>query len=92
MSTKQLGHDRRVLLRKFPKLCKAVSQKYSEYKKNIALQKIDQYCLEVEAIATKLHSQGIYPSEITVSSFMDKPGYFRYEEVRNTLRNFLNKI
>ncbi len=90
--SKQLGHDRRVLLRKFPELCRAVSQKYSEYKKNTSIDKINQYCLEVEAIATKLHSQGIYPSEINVSSFIDKPGYFRYEEVRNTLRNFLDTI
>ena len=90
--SKQLGYDRRVLIRKFPELCKAISKKYLEYKKNISLNKIDRYCCEVEVIANKLHSQGIYPSEITVSKFLDKPGYFRYKKVRNTLKEFLDTI
>ena len=83
---------RRVLIRKFPELCIAISQKYLEYKKELSLNKIDRYCCEVEVIANNLHSQGIYPSEITVSKFLDKPGYFRYKKVRNTLKEFLDTI
>ncbi len=53
-----------------------------------SINKIKWYCLEVEAIAEQLDSQGIYPSEMIVSQYIDKPGYFRYKEVRNALKNF----
>ncbi len=90
--SQQLGYNRRVLQRKFPELCQSIAQKYLTHKKNKALEKINQYCLKVEAIATELYSQGIYPSEINVSQYINKPGYFRYKKVRNTLKKFLDRI
>ncbi|MGL5832857.1 MAG: TniQ family protein [Waterburya sp.] len=84
----ELGYDRRVLTKRFPKLCHKISQKYITNKKQYSQKKIKSYCLEVEAVARKLCLQGTYPSEITVSQYLDKPGYFRYKEVRNALKHF----
>ena len=86
----ELGYDRRVLTRKFPELCQKISQRYIANKKQYSQEKIKSYCLEVEAIAKKLYLQGIYPSEMSVSQHLDKPGYFRYKEVRNVLKHFQN--
>ncbi len=83
-----LGYNRRVLIRKFPELCQNISQRYIKSKKKFSKNKIKWYCLEVEEIAEQLYSQGIYPSEMIVSQYIDKPGYFRYQEVRNALKNF----
>lgn len=84
----ELGYDRRVLTRRFPELCHKISQKYITNKKQYSQKKIKSYCLEVEAVAMKLCLQGTYPSEMAVSQYLDKPGYFRYEEVRNALKHF----
>lgn len=75
----QLGYNRRVLTRKFPQLCQKISQRYIANKQQNSKQKIKSYCFEVETIAQKLYSQGIYPSELAVSQHLDKPGYFRYK-------------
>ena len=88
----ELGYDRRVLIRKFPKLCQKISQRYITNKKQDSQKKIKSHCLEVEAIARKLYLQGIYPSEVAVSQYIDKPGYFRYKEVRNALRHFQDNL
>lgn len=88
----RLGYDRRVLTRKFPQLCQKISQKYLANKQQNSQQKIKFYCLEVKAIAKKLYLQGIYPSEVAVSKHLDKPGYFRYKEVRNALKYFQDHL
>ncbi len=88
----RLGYDRRVLTRKFPELCQKISQRYIVNKQQNSQRKIRSYCLEVEAIAQKLYSQGIYPSEVAVSRHLDKPGYFRYKEVRNALKYFQDNL
>ena len=88
----RLGYDKRVLTRKFPELCQKISQRYIANKQRNSQRKIKSYCLEVEAIAQKLYSQGIYPSEVAVSRYIDKPGYFRYKEVRNALKDFQDKL
>lgn len=84
----KLGYDRRVLTRRFPELCHKISQRYIANKKQYSQKKIKSYCLEVEAVAMKLCLKGTYPSEMAVSQYLDKPGYFRYKEVRNALKHF----
>jgi DNA-binding XRE family transcriptional regulator len=88
----ELGYNRRVLTRKFPELCQKISQRHIVNKKQNSQKKIKSYCLEVEAIARKLYLQGIYPTEVAVSQYIDKPGYFRYKQVRNALKHFQNNL
>ena len=88
----ELGYDRRVLTRKFPELCQRISQRYIANKKQDSQRKIKFYCLEVESVATKLYLQGTYPSEVAVSQYLDKPGYFRYKEVRNALKHLQDNL
>lgn len=70
----------------------SISQRYITNKKQDSQRKIKSYCLEVESVATKLYLQGTYPSEVAVSQYLDKPGYFRYKEVRNTLKHLQDNL
>ena len=89
---KELGYDRRVITRKFPKICSKISQKYIANKKQNSQKMIQAYCVKVESVARKLYAQGIYPSEVVVSKHLDRPGYFRYKKVRNVLKSFQDSL
>jgi hypothetical protein len=83
---KRLGRDRRVLRRRFPELCMAISARYLEYKKEARTKRIKQCCEEVKQVVKKLYTQGIYPSEAHVSNILERPGCFRDKEVRAALQ------
>jgi hypothetical protein len=83
---KRLGYDKRVLRRRFPDLCRAISAQYLEYKKEARTQRIKQCCEEVKQVVKKLYAQGVYPSEAHVSKTLARPGCFRDKEVRAALQ------
>lgn len=78
---KRLGRDKRVLRRRFPELCMAISARYLEYKKEARTKRIKQCCEEVKQVVKKLYTQGVYPSEAHVSNILERPGCFRDKEV-----------
>ena len=82
---KRLGHDKRVLRRRFPELCRAISARYLEYKKEARAERIKQCCEEVQQAVKQLYTQGLYPSEANVSKLLARPGCFRDKEVRAAL-------
>jgi hypothetical protein len=83
---KRLGRDKRILRRRFPDLCIAISARYLEYKKEARAERIKQCCEEVQQVVKKLYTQGVYPSEANVSKILDQPGCFRDKEVRAALQ------
>ncbi|MEW6495062.1 MAG: TniQ family protein [Cyanobacteriota bacterium] len=83
---KHLGYDKRVLRRRFPGLCKAISAQYLEYKKEARAERIKQCCEEVQQAVKHLYTQGVYPSEANVSKTLARPGCFRDKEVRAALQ------
>ena len=83
---KRLGRDKRVLRRRFPELCMAISARYLEYKKEARTKRIKQCCEEVKQVVKKLYTQGVYPSEAHVSNILERPGCFRDKEVRAALQ------
>ena len=89
---KQLGYHRRTLTNNFPELCKAISANYLESRKRIHIQRIQEFCVEVEQAVLELNSQGIYPSEANVSKLLCKAGNFREKEVRNALSKARQRI
>ncbi len=89
---KSLGRDKRVLRRRFPDLCKAISARYLEYKKEARTERIKRCCEEVQQVVKKLHSQGVYPSEAHVSKILARPGCFRDKEVRAALQEARHQL
>ena len=89
---KRLGRDKRVLRRRFPELCRAISAQYLEYKKEARTERIKQCCEEVQQVVKKLHTQGIYPSEAHVSKILARPGCFRDKEVRAALQEARHQL
>jgi hypothetical protein len=83
---KHLGYDKRVLRRRFPGLCRAISAQYLEYKKEARAERIKQCCEEVQQAVKHLYTQGVYPSEANVSKTLARPGCFRDKEVRAALQ------
>lgn len=89
---RQLKVDRRTIFRNFPNLCRSISAKYLQYNKEAFSSEIQRCCQEVEAIVLKLHEQNIYPSESRVCEYISKPGHFRYQEVRDTLKQARKRL
>lgn len=83
---RRLGHDKRIIHRHFPNLCRAISAQYVEYKSQARLTRITQCCEKVQQAVKKLHAEGVYPTEARVSKFLDQPGCCRDKEVRAALR------
>ena len=83
---KHLGYDKRVLRRRFPGLCRAISAQYLQYKKEARAERIKQCCEEVQQAVKHLYTQGVYPSEANVSKTLARPGCFRDKEVRAALQ------
>lgn len=89
---RELGYHRKTLTKHFPELCKAISANYLESRKRIHIQRIQEFCVEVEQAVLELNSQGIYPSEANVSKLLCKAGNFREKEVRNALSKARQRI
>lgn len=83
---RQLGHDRRVIRRHFPSLCRAIAAKYILYKSSSRVKRIRQCCEQIQQIVKKLDAQGVQPSEAHVSKLLERPGCFRDQEIRGALR------
>jgi hypothetical protein len=66
---KRLGRDKRVLRRRFPELCIAISARYLEYKKEARTKRIKQCCEEVKQVVKKLYAQGVYPVKLMFQTF-----------------------
>ncbi|WP_335115154.1 TetR/AcrR family transcriptional regulator [Nostoc sp.] len=83
---KRLGYPKRVLYRHFPELCRAISAEYVKYIKESRIKRIEYCCAEVKQAVRQLHTEGIYPSEASISRLLAKPGCFRDKQVRAALR------
>ncbi|MDJ0597409.1 MAG: hypothetical protein QNJ37_00970 [Crocosphaera sp.] len=89
---RELGYHRRTLTKDFPELCQAISANYLGYRKNSHIERIEEFCVEVEQAVLELYSQGIYPSEANVSKHLSNAGNFRNKEVRNALSRARQRI
>ncbi|MEL4898583.1 hypothetical protein [Crocosphaera sp. Alani8] len=79
---KRLGHNKRVIYRHFPELCRSISARYLKYKQELRSRRITMACEQVQQIVQQIYAEGKYPTEALVSQFLEKPGIFRDREVR----------
>ena len=89
---KELKISRRTIYTYFPELCSNISAKYLEYRKITQQKNIDTICQEVRQIVYDLHSKGIFPSEQRVLKRISKPGFLRYEAVKQSFFKARNEL
>jgi hypothetical protein len=89
---KRIGHDKRIIHRHFPHLCRAISAEYLSYKKQARFKRIEQSCEQVRQAVKKLDSEGMYPTEARVSELLSQPGCFRDKEVRTALKEAKSEL
>jgi hypothetical protein len=54
--------------------------------KESRIKRIEHCCEEVKQAVRQVHTEGIYPSEATISRLLTKPGCFRDKQVRAALK------
>ena len=81
---KKLKISRRAIYNHFPELCRKISAKYLEYRKIKQQENVETACQEVRQIVYELHSEGRFPSEKRVLKRISKPGFLRYEAVKQS--------
>lgn len=90
-SMEQIARDlqinRRTIFHYFPELCRAISAKYSKYRKATHRQAIEKSCQEVREAVKQLHSEGQYPSHNKIEKLISRPGLLRYEEMKKAFAN-----
>jgi hypothetical protein len=50
------------------------------------LQAVKECCQEVQKAVRELYNQGKYPTEALVCEIIPQPGYLRYKQVRQALK------
>ncbi|MDJ0900456.1 MAG: TniQ family protein [Xenococcus sp. MO_188.B8] len=80
-----LGFHKRTISCHFPILCKAISAQYRCYRRSRTNERIKKCCQEVEQAVIDIFKSGRHPTEASVSKLISQPGYFRYQEVRDTM-------
>lgn len=89
---RELKINRRIIYRHLPELCKAISAKYIQHRRNSHKQFIEESCCEVQEITKRLHSEGIYPTENKVENLLSRPGFFRYKKVKKAFAEAKQKL
>jgi hypothetical protein len=70
----------------FPDLCRQISARYTNYRRASYLQAVKECCQEVQKAVRELYNQGKHPTEMLVCEIIPQPGYFRYKQVRQALK------
>ena len=77
---KKLGYDHSFLYKHLPELCRAISVRFEEYRTEQCEAKKRLLIREVRQATLKIHSQGIYPSQLRVRNLLAKPSSIRIPE------------
>lgn len=89
---KQSSFNRRTLYLHFPELCQKIAAKHSQYRNTMHLKAIEESCEEVRRAVYQLHSEGKFPSEQRVLKRVLKPGFFRYQVVKQSFFKARNEL
>ncbi|MEB9724363.1 hypothetical protein P4J62_08500, partial [Bacillus cereus] len=84
-----LGYDRKVLMSKFPEICRLIVNQHKEYciqqkhNRNVELMR------GVDKAVSSLQENELYPSRREVEKFLNKPGLLHERRIRE---EWLKKI
>ncbi|MFB2893296.1 TniQ family protein [Aerosakkonemataceae cyanobacterium BLCC-F50] len=82
---KRLGYNTRFLRRQFLDLCRAISERYIDYRKTVRTHTIEQLCKDVQQTALEIYAEGQEPTRSRVAKRLAKPAYFREKQVEAAL-------
>ncbi len=92
---KRVNRSASYLRRRFPEYSKQISTNYYRDRKQKTYTRIQQRCEEMRQTVLSLHSQGLYPSFVRVSSVLPSPGSARNPggccKVAQYIKRFKNK-
>lgn len=91
LAAKIVGHDRRVLYRKFPLQCKQISNRYKEYIKERSEQRIKQLKAEINQVFHLLINEGFYPSRRKIEDKLNKKGVLKEKVLQDYWKFLLAK-
>lgn len=77
----RLEYRRSQLCIAFPALTSAISARYLEHQRALALRRTEHRRNEVRRVVLALHEQGLYPSSTRVAKLLHPPVHFRHPEV-----------
>jgi hypothetical protein len=94
MSTiaRKLGYDHSFLCKYFPDLCRAISARFEAYRTTQCDEKKQGIISEVRRAALKVHSEGLYPSQVRVRNLLTRPGAIRIPEALEAWRAILKEL
>jgi hypothetical protein len=85
-----IGHDKRVLYKNFPDLCKQLSKRYKEFVVNRSTQRIEMLKEEINKAFISLTNQGIYPSRRKMEQTVNKKGVLKEKVLQDYWKNLLS--
>jgi TniQ len=89
---RKLGYDHSFLCKYFPDLCRAISARFEAYRANQCEEKKQGIINEVRRAALKVHSEGLYPSQVRVRNLLTRPGTIRIPEALNAWHSALKEL
>jgi hypothetical protein len=90
--SKQLDVSYRRLYYIFPDLCRAISARHSEYRRECKSRNINTVCEEVVSMVLLLHAEGIEPHQGWIARLMKKAAYIREEKVWATYLSIRHEL
>ncbi len=89
---KRLGYDQSFLYKYFPDLCSSISAKHEKYRTSKREERKRQLVLEVRQATLRVHSQGMYPSQLRVRNSLTKPGSMRIPDALHAWHATLEEL
>jgi hypothetical protein len=89
---RQLGYDHSFLCKYFPDLCRAISARFEAYRTTQCDEKKQGIISKVRRAALKVHSEGLYPSQVRVRNLLTRPGVIRIPEALKAWRAILKEL
>jgi hypothetical protein len=89
---KRLGYDQTFLYKYFPDLCSSISTKYEAFRTSQREERKRQLVFEVHQATLRIHSQGMYPSQLRVRNSLAKPGSMRIPDALHAWQATLEEL
>src|SRR5260370_27523554 len=67
---RKLGYDHSFLCKYYPDLCRAISARFEVYRASQCEEKKQGIICEVRRAVFKVHSEGLYPTQVRVRNFL----------------------
>ena len=89
---RKLGHDKPVLYRHYPDLCRVITARWKAWNRGQGADRRERLGREVREAALRLHAEGMVPTTLRVARLLASPGAIRDPVSRSTLREVKKQL